>query len=235
MRPFEPRRFWTRVDLYYLGLARDTARYQQGSGREHRHTLGVNLHTQRGRLATFTEVDAQFGHFGAGRIRAWKYAQRVGWSWPSRRFRPAFQIQGAISSGDRNASTGELQTFHPLFPKGLYYGRIDSSGSLNAIVVHPEITLALSPRLSVNASHFSFWRQSSQDGLFSQPGFLLRSGAETRARHVGGLQDVSVRWRVDRHMTVELTGAIYEPGEFLREGSAGRLMRYASVKWHYKF
>lgn len=235
MRRLAPRPFWTRVDLFYLGLGRDSARYQQGSASEQRHTLGVNLHARRGRMATFTEVDAQFGQFGAGRIRAWKYAQRVSWSWPLARLRPLLQVQGAVSSGDRDASSGDLQTFHPLFPKGLYYGRVDSSGSLNAIVVHPEITLALSPRVSINASHFSFWRQSTRDGLYSQPGFLLRSGAETHDRHVGGLQDVSVRWQVDRHTTVELTGAVYEPGDFLREGSAGRLMRYASVKWHYRF
>ena len=69
----------------------------------------------------------------------------------------------------------DLQTFYPLFPKGLYYGYIDDSGSLNAIVVHPQIAFHLSKVASVAPGAYLFWRESVGDGLYSAPGGLLRT------------------------------------------------------------
>jgi hypothetical protein len=53
-------------------------------------------------------------------------------------------LNSCISSGDKNPADLNLQTFYPLFPKGLYYGYIDDSGSLNAIVVHPQVSFQVS-------------------------------------------------------------------------------------------
>jgi hypothetical protein len=98
---------------------------------------------------------------------------------------------GAISSGNTSAAATVLQTFNPLFPRGLYYGYIDSTGSPNATVIHPELSLTISPTVSILATHFSFWRTSGADGIYSQPGFLLRAGNQNQSRYVGSLQDLA--------------------------------------------
>lgn len=235
-RPFKHRSFWKQVDIYYLGLDRKQARFQQGAAREQRQTLGALVQAQQGRFSMFTEADLQFGRFGAGNIHAWKYAQSLSWSFPTRPLRPVVTLLGAISSGDKNPASAGLQTFNPLFPRGLYYGYIDSSGSPNAMVIHPEISLTISPRVSVMATHFSFWRESTSDGLYSQPGFLLRSGTETSARYVGSLQDLAIRWRVDRHAMFEVLATYYEVGAFLRQASLpGRNLFSVSLKMNYRF
>jgi hypothetical protein len=59
-----------------------------------------------------------------------------------------------ISSGDTNPADPDPQTFYPLFPKGLYYGFIDDSGSLNAIVLREQIGLQIPKKVSFSPSHF---------------------------------------------------------------------------------
>lgn len=235
-RPFSDRPFLTKVEVYFLNLERDRATYRQGAAGERRRTLGINLHGRRGAFSTFTELDLQVGDFADGKIRAWKYAQRLSWTYPERRFSPTIRLQGAISSGDQDPADPDLETFHPLFPRGLYYGRLDSSGSLNAVVVHPEISLKVAASLTLGASIFWFRRQSRDDGLYSQPGFLLRSGADLNDREVGRLHELALRWQKNRHTIVEVLVATYEVGEFLRRSApAGRDMSFFSLIWQYKF
>ncbi len=233
-RPIQRRAFWRRLDLYYLGLDRKQARFEQGSAREQRHAAGVLLHGQSGAFSMFTEADVQFGRFGAGNIRAWKYAQNLSWSFRMRPLRPVVSLLGAIASGDGSPGSPNLQTFNPLFPKGLYYGYIDSTGSPNVIVLHPELSLTISPAVSVMMTHFSYWRTSRADGIYSQPGFLLRLGSPTQSRYVGSLQDLAITWHLDRRTTVQAIAAYYEAGAFLRQTS-GRNLSYLSLKMSYRF
>jgi hypothetical protein len=234
--PIKNRSFWHQVDLYYLGLDRKLARFEQGAARERRHTVGALLHAQHGAFTGFTEADLQFGRFGAGNIRAWKLAQSLSWSFKTRPLCPVVSLLGAVSSGDTNAASPNLETFSPLFPKGLYYGYIDDTGSPNATVLHPELTLTLSPTVSLTTTHFSFWRTSLNDGIYSQPGFFLRPGNRAQSRYVGGLQDLAVTWRADRHTTFQAIATYYEAGAFLRETSPpGKNLFYFSLKMNYRF
>jgi len=103
-------------------------------------------------------------------------------------------------------------------------------------VLHPELSLTISPTVSILATHFSFWRTSAADGIYSQPEFLLRAGNENQSRYVGSLQDLAIRWRADRHTTFEALATYYEAGAFLREGSPpGKNSFYFSLKMNYRF
>jgi Alginate export len=125
--------FLRQLDFYYLGLDRKNAQFDQGTARERRNTLGINTHETNREFSLLQEGDLQFGTFGAGRLLAWKLAQGVSYSLPRVRYHPVLELQGAISSGDKNPQNANLQTFDPLFPAGLYYGEmVFTSGSLNA-------------------------------------------------------------------------------------------------------
>jgi hypothetical protein len=235
-RLIKKRSFWRQADVYYLGLDRKQATFERGTARELRHTIGVVLHAQQGAFSMFTEADLQIGSFGADNIRAWKYAQSLSWSFRDRPLRPVVTFLGAISSGDTSPASHVLQTFNPLFPRGLYYGYIDSTGSPNATVLHPELSITISPTVSILTTHFSFWRTSAADGIYSQPGFLLRAGNQNQSRYVGSLQDVAIRWRADRHTTFEALATYYEAGAFLHESSPpGKNLSYLSIKMNYRF
>jgi hypothetical protein len=235
-RPVKKRSFWRQADIYYLGLDRNQAHFERGTAREQRHTVGVLLHAQQGSFNMSAEADFQFGSFGAANIRAWKYDQSLSWSFRNRALRPVVTLLGAISSGGTSLASPVLQTFDPLFPRGLYYGYIDSTGSPNATVLHPELSLTISPAVSIVATHFSFWRTSAADGIYSQPGFFLRAGNENQSRYVGSLQDLAIRWQADRHTTLEAIATYYEAGAFLRESSPpGKNLSYISLKMNYRF
>src|SRR5690242_9615047 len=152
------------------------------------------------------------------------------------KFRPVPGLLFGISSGDKNPADPNLQTFYPLFPKGLYYGVIDDGSSLNAIVLHETIALQISKKISLAPDNVFFWRQRTTDGLYSQPGVLLRSGLGSQRKYVGALQDIAITWTVDHHTTVQLLGAYYEAGAFLRESSPpGKNTAYVSGKVIYRF
>ena len=103
-------------------------------------------------------------------------------------------------------------------------------------MLHPELSLTISPTVSILATHFSFWRTSAADGIYSQTGFFLRAGNENQSRYVGSLQDLAIRWRADRHTTFEALASYYEAGAFLREGSPpGKNLFYFSLKMNYRF
>ena len=179
----------------------------------------------------------QLGTFGSGRLLAWKFADGLSYSIPKIRQHPTLELQGAISSGDKNPQNVDLQTFYPLFPSGLYYGdMVFTSGSLNAIVAHPSIGMQLSKGLSLNVDSFFLWRQRTIDGLYSQAGMFLRTGQTSRSRYVGATQDLSIAWHVDRHTTVRFLAAYYEVGSYLRETQPlGKNTAYFSATANYKF
>jgi hypothetical protein len=224
-----------RPELYYLGVKRGSARYDQGVGRELRHTVGLRTKSRKGALEYWLEGTFQFGSFERGAIRAWKHVQVYTYTFDRPRLRPRVGLNVAASSGDKDPHDLDLQTFHPLFPRGLYYGYSDSSGSLNAIVVHPSATVQVSRPLSLRNEVFLFWRQRTTDGLYSQPGFLLRTGQQSDARFVGTLAQAELTWRIDPHTTATFQGGRYWVGQYFRDTPPGRNLTYVSAKVSYKF
>ncbi|HYL98619.1 MAG TPA: alginate export family protein, partial [Blastocatellia bacterium] len=74
----------TQLDVYYLGLDRKKATFNQGTAREQRHTLGINLRGGKNDLSFFGEGDVQFGKVGSGQLRAGRSLQSS--VMPSRRY-----------------------------------------------------------------------------------------------------------------------------------------------------
>jgi hypothetical protein len=227
----------SQLDVYYLGLDRKSAQFDQGTNPERRHTLGFNLKEQTGAWSFGQEGDLQFGTFGSSGLVAWKIAQGTSYAFSRVRLRPVVSVQGAISSGDANPTDSRLQTFYPLFPKGVYYGyMLFTNGSLNAIVAHPSVSLQLSPTVSFIGDTFAFWRTSTEDGLYSQSGAFLRTGQASVARYIGAEGDLGVAWRVDPHTTLQFLTAYYNVGRYLRQTEPrGKNARYFSITAAYKF
>jgi hypothetical protein len=224
-----------RPQMYYLGLKREGVRYDQGTDRETRHTLGARVEYENGSREYWLEGTFQFGSFGAGTIRAWKHVQVYTHRLDRVRLQPRLGMNFAISSGDRDPRDPDLQTFHPLFPRGLYYGYSDGSGSLNAIVLHPSTVLQLAKSLSLRSEVFLFWRQRTTDGIYSQPGFFLRTGQLSDARFLGTLGQLELTWSLDPRTTAAFQAGQYSVGDYLRETPPARDLTYLSAKVSYKF
>lgn len=205
------------IDLYYLGFQDDRAVYDQGTGAETRHSLGLRLWGQPGAWDYNGEVVYQWGRFGAGEIRAWTAAVISGYTWAAGPWRPRIGLSANIASGDRDPADPDLQTFNPLFPRGSYFSETALLGPRNFVNVQPSLTLTPGKAVSVTLDVNWFWRLWTADGVYSPSGQLLRPASGSTARFVGSNLAVTTEWHMQRHLTLTTVYEHFFPGAFLRE------------------
>lgn len=223
------------ADLYYLGIDRKSARFEQGVAREVRHTAGTRLWGGRSAWDYNHEFVYQWGTFGRGRIRAWTVASDTGYTLSRARARPRLGLKADVTSGDRDPADPSLQTFNALFPKGAYFGEIALVGPSNHIDLHPSLELRPGESLTLTADAAFFWRESLRDGIYGNAVNLLRPGRASRARFVGGQPSVQAEWRINRHLTWAGVFSRFFAGPFLRETGPGRDVLYVTSWLTYKF
>ena len=173
------------LDLFYIGYRREDARFEQGSGREMRHTLGSRFFGEAGGWAWDLEAHLQFGDFAGGDIRAWSIATAVLHTFAHVALQPFVELRANAISGDRNADDRTLNTFNAMFPKGKYFGEIGLIGPYNLVNLHGTAGVELGGGWSLRGSAAFYWRESVQDGVYSNPGQLIRPSSGSRARVIG--------------------------------------------------
>ena len=178
----------------------------------------------------------QFGTFGSGNIRAWTVASETGYRFPTVRLKPRLSVKADISSGD-NIRSKTLGTFNPLFPRGNYFGVLATTGPgpLNFIDVHPHVETTFPHNVAASVDWIFQWRENVLDGVYSVPGFLIRSAGNSDARFVGHRPGTELRWQVDRHLWFQADYGIFYAGRFLKETQPGRNLNYWALWAGYKF
>jgi hypothetical protein len=202
------------IDLYYLGYRRNQASFDQGTGREVRHSWGVRAWKRSGTIDCNVEAVLQTGTFAQSRIRAWTVASDTGY-----RPAPAVRVgmRADITSGDANRHDDRLGTFNPLFPKGDYFGLVSAVAPSNHMDLHPQLTITTRPDLAIRVAWLFFWRQRIDDGIYGIPGNLIRSGEGTDERFVGQSPGLEVEWQATKHLSLTGNLALFTAGSFIRE------------------
>lgn len=223
------------IDLYYLGIDRKEARFDQGTAREMRHSVGIRLWSKMEAWDYNAEMIFQLGNFGDGKVRAWAVASDVGYTLHTTRLRPRLGLKADIASGDRDSNRVNLQTFNTLFPRGQYFGEIGLIGLANLVDLHPSLDLHLTDRLKVVGDWDFFWRQSVRDGIYGNASNLLRSGRANLARYVGSQPSIGMEWEATPHMTFNANYTHFFAGDFLKGSSPARNLNYLMLQMTYKF
>ena len=223
------------LDLYYLGLDRKNARFDQGTADELRHSLGTRLSGRKAGWDYNLEFVYQFGSFGSGDIEAWTAASDVGFTFGSATFQPRLGFKADVTSGDNNPHSTDLQTFNALFPRGAHFGEPALIGPANHIDVHPQLDLALARDVTLTLDWDCFWRESTHDGIYGPAVNLIQSGRTSDARYVGHQAEAMLEWRVDRHLSLTADYARFFAGTFLKETTPGKDVDYVSVWMTFKF
>ena len=224
-----------KVDLYYLGIDRKQATFDQGTGRELRHSIGARIWGKNESWDYNTELVYQWGSFGQGTIHAWTTASDTGYSLESIKFRPRLGLKADITSGDRNPTDTTLGTFNALFPKGAYFSEADLLGPYNLMDLHPSLDLDLSERVIIITDLDFFWRQSTRDGIYGIPGNLIRTGQTSTARYIGNHASVQVEWQLNRHISATAQYLHFFAGPFLKETQPGRDVDFVALWVTFKF
>lgn len=230
------------VDIYYLGLDKKRARFEQGAGRERRHTIGARLWNPReilgGTLDYNFELAYQFGVFAAkqkGNIRAWTIASDTGYTFRDTPLEPRVGFKANVTSGDKDPTDANLETFNPLFPKGAYFGQLSPVGPLNHRDLHPNLELTFPQNISLTADWVFYWRQSRRDAVYGVPGNIQRTGNRSHARFIGHQPGIEMNLQANRHTTFTINYARFLAGRFLRQTSPGRDIAYFAAWMTFKF
>lgn len=204
------------VDAYYLGIRRDSARFEEGIGKEIRHTVGGRFWKYGGGFIYNLEAAYQFGTFGTGDIRAWTASADLGYMFESVKGHPTINLRHDYISGDRRQGDGQLQTFNPLFPKGGYFGFSPQIGPVNLIDLHPYSNMSLGEHFTVQADAVFNWRYSLQDGIYRPSGSYKMAGLPSNKRYIGTAWLASVVYTLNKNFSVNTgiqyfkTGALVE-------------------------
>ena len=194
----------TKLDFYYLGLDRKRAVFNQGSGHEKRHTLGVRFWGQHRQWQYDAEGIYQFDDFGLGTISAWRVAADNWYSFSSVRWHPRIGLATDIASGDKDPANPDLETFNSLFQSGTYSGRAQILGPNNAIRLEPQIGLVFSERMTFSAGWGFFWRTSTNDALYGIPGNVIVPSNGVKSRYEGSRPIVELDWQLTRHLSAHV-------------------------------
>ncbi len=231
----------TKIDIYYIGLDRKLARFEQGAGREIRQTFGVRLASAPNEKQSFdyaVEVIEQTGTFdmlkkGRGQIRARAVGGNIGYTLQKIRLRPRFSFDLGVASGDKNPADASLQHFNSLFPNGSFFGQIQQIGPDNIRALQPNLTLKFTKKVTAILSNYFFWRDSTGDGLYNIPGILIRTGQLSHARYVGTQPDFEMTWQTTPHFSIHLFTAYFFAGQFLRETPPGKNVNIEGAQLSY--
>lgn len=222
-------------DLYYLGYRRRHATFDQGQGRELRHSWGARVWQTAGARDYNLEAVVQRGRFAHTDIRAWTVASDTGYRLERAPGRPRLGLRANVTSGDRDRDDDRLGTFNPLFPKGAYFGLIASAGPSNHMDLHPQLEVTPRADLVVTTSWLFFWRQRLDDGVYGMPVNLLRSGDGIQARFVGHSPGVEVEWQVTRRLTLTANASHFTAGPFIQQSGPARAIGFIAGWATYRF
>jgi Alginate export len=227
----------------YIGLDRKMGSFDQGTGRERRHTVIARTYgassVAPGEFDYNFDTIFQWGSFwSSGRefgILAWALAADMGLTINRIPLKPRVGLRADATSGDRDPKDQRLQTFNPLFPGTAYSDTIGLIGAANSLALNPNLRFVVSERCTVTAGAAFFWRQSTRDGIYGINVAPLRPGGRSQARDVGTLPSVRLDWRISRHLTYTAIYSHFFAGRFLKETPPGKDVNYVSTWLTFRF
>jgi hypothetical protein len=235
--------FSTGLDAYYLGYYDNDAVYNSGSGTELRHTLGVRLYGDKaigpGTVDWNYEGIVQFGRFdsnlGTGSIFAWSVGTESGYTFDAP-WKPRASLRANIVSGDNDASSPNLQTFNPMFPKGKYFGELTPIGPYNLINLLGAIGLRFTDSLTLTLQGGPYWRYSTQDAVYGVGGNIVRaSDGSSNARFIGTQFECVAEWSPRRELSFLVSYSQFVPGTFIEETGPAETIHFVAVEAVFQF
>jgi Alginate export len=235
------------VDLYYIGFFDAAATYNNGTGRELRHTVGTRFFGNQplgpGTLDWNYESMLQFGSFdnerGNGSILAWSVGTETGYTIDTFGT-PRLALRANIISGNRNADSANLQTFNPLFPKGKYFGELTPVGPYNLINLLGALGLSLTEQITAYVQGGPYWRYSTHDAVYGLGGNIVRAsdsgpGAGSNARFIGTQLEFVAEWNPAREFAFLISYSQFVPGSFIRDTGPSETIHFFAVEAVFQF
>lgn len=223
------------LDVYYLGIRRENATYNQGKADETRHTAGLRPWGTIGNWDYDLELAYQFGRFGHANINAWMVATNCGYTFRSLRFKPRIGMKVEVASGDRNPKSASLQTFNPLFHNLLLFNETDLVGLSNLIDIHPYFSFRPAKTIWWSFDWAFFWRETTHDAVYNNVTQIQRRPAKSSNPYTGSAASTFLRWQVTTHLAMYGAYSHFFSGPFIKETGPGKDVDFLGVWGVFKF
>lgn len=211
------------VDAYYFGYAGNKEVYQQGIGKELRHSIGGRVYAQ-GRFDYDVEFLYQTGRFQGATISAYTASANVGYNFPLRNTTARVGLKTEYLSGDKDRHSKDLQTFNALFPDGGYFGGVNTLGYANLYDIHPSVDVQVSKNVRLGGSLALFWRAQLDDGLYNPGRFLIvKDDGYNPHRFIGGQVGQTLSWSINRFVSFRFLYGHFFAGPYLTNSNPQRL------------
>jgi hypothetical protein len=217
------------IDLYYLGLQRKEASFDNVKGKETRHSIGTRLFGNSGNWDYDAEALYQFGDISGSNIPAWTASLNTNYQFKGCLFQPELGLKTELISGDKNIDDNKVQTFNPLFPRGGYFGLAALIGPANLFDIHPAASLNCSRKTALNFDVDFFWRYSINDGIYGPNTALLYTGKQVAERHIGNQFSTDFVFIPDPFIYLRAEFTWLKAGSYLKQVSAGKNILFGGV------
>lgn len=223
------------ADIYYLGLYKQQAAFDDGTGKEVRHSIGTRIWHNGEKFKYDAEAVYQFGRFNEKKIRAYTASLNTSYTFNSHRLKPKIGLKSELISGDRAYNDNKLQTFNPLFPRGGYFGLAALIGPENLAGLHPSWSFNAWEALNISFDYDIIWRYSSNDGLYAPNNRLIYSGRNTAQKLIGHQYSMIANYAFNRYLAFSAVFTWFNAGPYLKAATPGRDVRFAGLTTQAKF
>ncbi|AYL95397.1 hypothetical protein HYN43_008870 [Mucilaginibacter celer] len=224
------------LDTYYIGSRNDHAVFDDGQGKDIRHTFGLRAWKSDKYFVYDIETAWQTGSFKKESVRAWTASFDVGYIFSDLAAKPAIGIRNDYISGDSRKGDGRLQTFNPVYPKGGYFGFDPQVGPVNLIDVHPYGSLLISPKFTLQVDVVLNWRYSLRDGIYRPSGYLNFSGSASDKRYIGTSYLGKISYNVNPFLSMDIGIQYFDTGPFIEtELPVAKNAFFTNSRISYKF
>jgi len=227
--------FIKNIDFYYLGLWKKKSTFDQGSGKETRHSVGGRIWNNNKPFNYDLEAVLQFGKFSGRQIRAWTCSVNINYQFNNFTYKPVLGLKTEIISGDKNDADKKLGTFNPLFPRGAYFGLAALIGPTNLTDIHPYISVTVRKGLVFSAETDIFWRYSNGDGIYGPNVALIYSGKNSTERFIGNQYAADLLYTPNHFLNFRCEFIWFNSGPFLKEVGPGKDILYTAFTTQLKF
>lgn len=223
------------IDMYYLGLWKQQAVFDDGKAKELRHSAGIRVWNKPHDFTYDYEAVYQWGSFGDKGIKAWTISFNNLYRFSHAPLKPEIGLKTEIISGDATYNDNRLQTFNPLFPRGAYFGLAALIGPANLTDIHPSLSLQLKQNVKLNFDADYFWRYSTRDGIYAPNVALIYSGKNSSDKFIGSQYATDLVYTPNNFLYFRTEFTWFAAGDFLKGAGSGKDIVFGSFTTQLKF
>jgi Alginate export len=223
------------IDLYYIGLYKPTAVFDEFSGKEHRHSIGTRIWQKKANCNLDFEAVYQFGKFENQSINAYTLSLNTSYEFDKIVSSPVVGFKTEIISGDKSKEDNQLNSFNPLYPRGAYFGLAALIGPVNLIDFHPYLDLKLTEKTVLGLDYDLFWRYSVNDGIYGPNVRPIYLASNSKNKFIGSQLGANLEYSPFQFLSIVVEGTWFDTGNYLQDVSKGKNIFFAALTVQFKY